>query len=1258
MGRVYAATVREATAGLDPGDVVALKVIHPHLLETEGFFRRFLREAEIGALIRHENVVHTYHCDQVLQDGVPQCYLVMEYVEGQTLRELLAEMGQVPEELCRHVAQEICRGLTAIHEAGAVHRDLKPDNVLFTPEHNVKVMDLGVARLVDEQIRLSQTGAFVGSVEYAAPEQFKGGGLDARTDLHALGILLYEIATGHQPFRGDDLHTVIHRVCEETPRRIGELHPQLSPFFEEVVHTLLRKDREGRFASAAQLLELLDAGEEGTWWRDHALALREETGRPLRRVRVPRATAVYGREGELSQLREHFAAAARGDGRVVLLEGEAGIGKSRLVDELVMRLRRDGEDPHFLFGSYPPGGAAAASGALSTAFREHFGGRSSVDYLRETPSLAPAFDAVLRGDSPPEGSHTLSAEALGSCFVHAARALAEERTTVLLVDDLHFAPDEARALFATLAQAVPGHRILMIGSSRPREGATWQGELLRLEHVTHLALERLGAKDLAGLLEDSFGSPLLADRLGMQIARKSDGNPFFVFEIIRGLREGNFIARKEDGTWAQTGVIDAIQIPSSVLELVAERVSELDEDDRNLLDVSACWGYEFDPLVVGDVLGLARIPLLRRLGQIERRHRLVRALGRRYVFDHHQVQEALYESLSELLREEYHAALAEVHEARLGGNAAGAGAVELCDHYLRGGRGDDARRFLAAALEHLSGACLHADTVQLIERALAVPGLFTGMDRARLILRLREPLTSLGRNSRMVDLAPEAREAAGDDASVLLDIEVELGRGLGAAARSAEAADVFRSAISSAIAIGSREREAAARTGLGSALHVLGRIDEAREEHVRSLRIARDVGDDAAVVRALVAIGHTWSFQGHPREARPFQEEAAELARARGLRNLEGGAEMGLGLALRGAGLLEEARAAYQRALAAYRETGDRGAERAISNNLGATYLAASEYDAAEPHFARSLALCIELGDLSGESVVLGNVGAIHMQRGRLDDAAGCCERQLALCRELHKPAGEAFAHGNLGQVEMFRGRLGAARAHAEDAYALAEQTGDRAGQANQLHLLATIAIQRACLEDALSLVERQISLLREIGNRRSEGWALRTLHAALQATGDVVGAREAAEQSIAIAREYGAHELVAGALIDRGMLRATAGDVDGARSDLEEAREIADSSALKASRLLSRCGLALIPGGSVEEAARELAAGSLVSMGTQLEAHLLLWRAGADLARLGRAKELAEALLAAAPDKDRERMRMRAPVLSEVLAAAEEHGL
>ena len=205
MGSVYRAEVAEQAAGLEPGAAVALKVIHPHLLETPGFFKRFLREAQIGQHVQHDNVVRTFDCDATLMDGVQQNFLVMEYVEGQTLRDLLGELERVPEELCRHVGCEMAKGLAAIHDAGVVHRDIKPENVLITEAHVVKVMDLGVAPAArrGDAPEPGRRIRGVAGVRRTRTVHVRWREADARADLHALGLVLYELATGQHPYRDE-----------------------------------------------------------------------------------------------------------------------------------------------------------------------------------------------------------------------------------------------------------------------------------------------------------------------------------------------------------------------------------------------------------------------------------------------------------------------------------------------------------------------------------------------------------------------------------------------------------------------------------------------------------------------------------------------------------------------------------------------------------------------------------------------------------------------------------------------------------------------------------------------------------------------------------------------------------------------------------------------------------------------------------------------------------------------------------------------
>jgi len=1054
MGTVYKAEVSGQVPGLRAGASVALKVIHSNLLAQPGFFQRFLREAQVGQRVQHDNVVRTFACDATLHEGVQKNFLVMEYVEGQTLRDLLKELGRVPEELCRHIAREVTKGLAAIHAAGIVHRDVKPENVLITEEQVVKIMDLGVARLQDEAIKLSQTGAFLGSVEYAAPEQFMGAGegIDGRTDLHALGLILYELATGQNPYRDEDARKVLRKVLDEEPRRAGEINPQISPFFEEVVHTLLSKDREQRFVDAPTLTAILEAGEEGDWWKERAKALRIETQQPLRRVRVPRETALYGRDAEVERLLGLFAKAKAGNGQVLLVEGEAGIGKTRLVDELVGRLRQEGEDLNFLFGAYPPGGAATAAGAFSTAYREQFGKEGLQEtlqqYLTDTPLLTPAFAALLKGDATPTGAEPLTKDSLQTVFVHATRALAAERPTIVLIDDLHFAPEDGRSLFAALAMALPEHRVLLVGTARRGLSEEWIANLDRLDQFSRIGLDRLGPKDLGRLVLDVFRSQRLADELGFQIVMKSDGNPYFVFEIIRGLREGKFIAQTEDGSWVSTQVIKDIKIPSSVMDLIEARLADVSDEDRELLDVAACCGAQFDASLVADTLGLKRIPALRALGRIEKQHHLVRATGPVFAFDHYQVQEALYKGLSEPLRKEYHGALGEALEEREGAgdkehaDVDGAILVQLCEHFLRGIQPRAAMRYLDAALTYLEENYLNDQVLSLVDRTLGIRGLLEGARRIETLLRKDGRLALMGRPKDQEAVLAEARRLAeaGKEEALLARVECAFGSLLLSTSRHQEARRHLEVAHSQAVAAGDVKTAAQASLAMGRSFFQQGAFEAARPYFERAHEGARAIADRTLEGSAInMLAGVAYSLGGHD-QSRSHLEEALGIARDLGASALEATLTGNLGLVFDAMGMAGQATVQKEEALRIYREVGNRGKEAETLSLLADSRLRFGRGEEARPLFVRALHMAGETGNRALEASVSLGLALLAEREGHVDEEERLQGDSLALSRELGLKAGVASSLVGLGGMLIRRGREEGAMPLLEEAIGLARE--------------------------------------------------------------------------------------------------------------------------------------------------------------------------------------------------------------------------
>jgi serine/threonine-protein kinase len=252
MGAVYLA---EDTRLARP---VTVKVLRPGEVADEQRRRRLQREARAAAALAHPNVAAVH----ALEDIGGQLALVAEYVPGRTARDCLDAAGRLPVTEALEIARQVARGLEAAHRAGIVHRDLKPENILVGDNGTVRILDFGIAREVTADAagpRLTATGMLVGTPAYMAPEQLEGGTGDARSDLFALGIVIYELVTGANPFQGRTPSSTAARILTVEPAPPSSLDPLFPPALDTLVATCLKKDPSLRYASAAQVAEDLDA---------------------------------------------------------------------------------------------------------------------------------------------------------------------------------------------------------------------------------------------------------------------------------------------------------------------------------------------------------------------------------------------------------------------------------------------------------------------------------------------------------------------------------------------------------------------------------------------------------------------------------------------------------------------------------------------------------------------------------------------------------------------------------------------------------------------------------------------------------------------------------------------------------------------------------------------------------------------------------------------------------------------------------------
>ncbi len=230
------------------GRPVALKLLASHLLRDEEARKRFHREAQAAAALSHPNVTTIFEIDEA--DG--QTFLALEYVEGETLEQRI-EKGPLPLQDALDFARQIAEGLQAAHAKGIVHRDVKPGNILITPDGRVKILDFGLA-LLTERSKLTHLDTTVGTVVYMSPEQTQGSGTDHRTDIWSLGVVLYEMITGQQPFKGDYDKAVMYSILNEEPEPITALRTGVPMELEVLINKCLAKNADERYKDAGDLV--------------------------------------------------------------------------------------------------------------------------------------------------------------------------------------------------------------------------------------------------------------------------------------------------------------------------------------------------------------------------------------------------------------------------------------------------------------------------------------------------------------------------------------------------------------------------------------------------------------------------------------------------------------------------------------------------------------------------------------------------------------------------------------------------------------------------------------------------------------------------------------------------------------------------------------------------------------------------------------------------------------------------------------------
>ncbi|MGD8726573.1 MAG: protein kinase, partial [Gemmatimonadales bacterium] len=661
---------------------VAVKVLRPELAASLGA-DRFLREIKITARLNHPHIL------PLLDSGEAHAFLfyVMPFVEGESLRARLEREGRLPIDEILKLGSEVADALGSAHRQEIIHRDIKPENILLREGHAV-VADFGIALAVSAAggDRLTETGLSLGTPVYMSPEQVSGVSVDARSDLYALGIVMFEMATGKPPFEGPTPLAVAVKHETTLPPDPRTIRAEVPDGVARLVLRCLAKDPQERYPSASDLLAALHGLRHRGSASDDASAFEPRPFAVPSTVE-PEGEAFVAREQELVRLHSLLNAAVAGHGRVAFVTGDAGTGKTALLSafasnaealhpelvvatgacdahtgtgdpympfrEILSLLTGDVEAPQAA-GTLTAERARRLLGTVVTAARSLLEtGSDLVGTLVSGTSLLARVTGAATEDGvawledlrmlverkravPPDT--TLQQTSILEQTTRLLRAVGRERPLLLVVDDVQWADSGSIDLMFHLGRRIAGSRILLIGSYRPTDVALGrEGQRHPLEPLINefrsdfgdllIELDRSEDRSFVDALLDTQPNRI-GDVFRETLFRHTGGHPLFTIELLRSMQERGWLARNEQGELVEASTVDWSVVPARVDAVVGERLGRLPAELRDILRLASVEGQEFTAEVAARVRGVDPREVVRLLsGELEKRHHLVRARG-------------------------------------------------------------------------------------------------------------------------------------------------------------------------------------------------------------------------------------------------------------------------------------------------------------------------------------------------------------------------------------------------------------------------------------------------------------------------------------------------------------------------------------------------------------------------------------------------------------------------------------------------------
>lgn len=826
--------------------------------------------------------------------------------------------------------------------------------------------------------------------------------------------------------------------------------------------------------------------------------------------KLPAEPILVGRDKEIKQLIQQLDFASSGKGTTVFICGEAGVGKTRLVNEFLKIARERGT-------KILSGWCLSEAAIPYFPFTEAFNTYMSVigdEKVKSTIKKQLGITGWLRGPelaresraielfSTPEVERDRTFEAVASFLLQ----LSAQEPLILFLDDLQWADDLSLALLHYLSRKCRSSRLLIIGAYRPEELIRTKEERLHPLEQTMFSMSRedlLIKMELSRLKRDDFPEFLrsifrasIDEEFVEKLYKETEGNPFFALETLNLLVEDGVISEKE-GCWTLAAPLDKIGIPSKVHEVITQRIARLGREERKLIDLAAVSGFSFHPDTLSRTLALDIADVLRTLVEIERRHRLIHSTDSTFEFTHHKIREVIYADLPSELRKIYHLKTAGCLEQALAEKISDGYLADIALHYVEGG-----------ALEKAFGYLL-----KLGEKAVDIFAYMEALEYLNKALKATQKNTSLATNENLAKIY-KLRGIAWLQQD-----------------EKAKARNDFNLMLQNAINISDESMIAEAHYLLGIAYEpYFGETDEAMRHLTTAVEMARKTGNKRLEARSLGAIGNTLMFGATPDtmdEGRMRLEESTRIAKEIGDKVLEAGKLWSLGMYYNWKGEFNRAKENINKALALDEEVGGipiTGELFALSMVLAGN----GEYNDAIATGQRCLQLARDSGRWSSVSMVLNTLGWIYHDLSNIELALKYNNEAIEFARAHQKARASGAVPSSLlnlgmdylykndyenaekyfkevinayqqhrvgwwrietrillgrGEISLAKGDYSQALKFAEDSLAISEKAGAKKYVAKGLKLKAEVLAKKGNPEEAIELMQNALKFAQDVGN-------------------------------------------------------------------------------------------------------------------------------------------------------------------------------